>query len=250
MCCYDNTIWPPDQWVTQQPGKVTACHVRYSFLSIDNSSMFVPHWVHCGPRQRRAWWFWHGKVCLFVCLVSRVHAPACLFAGSMESTNRGGRWGEVMEGEALISGPSSLCVPLLVGTARSPGPLPWLPDKMSGAAPHDLVLLVLWQKTTLKGNSGNHKYLGTKELYGVCCKRIYSSLGGDASVSEGLKQPVFTATHMNPPTTLGQAWRAEPNKHFSARNANTTTFPNRFQKTGVSSVSSWLKVVIPRWDDS
>lgn len=125
--------------------------------------------------------------------------------------------------------------------ARPPGPLPWLPDKMSGVAPHDLVLLVLWQKTTLKGNSGNHKYLGTKELYGVCCKRIYSSLGGDASVSEGLKQPVFTASHVNPPTTLGQAWRTEPNKHFSTRNANTTTFPNRFQKTGVSSASSWFK---------
>lgn len=140
-----------------------------------------------------------------------------------------------MEGEVLISGPFLLCVPPLVEMGRPPGPLPWLPDKMSGVAPHDLVLLVLWQKTTLKGNSGNHKYLGTKELYGVCCKRIYSSLGGNASVSEGLKHPVFTGPHMNPPKTLSQAWRIGPNKHSSTRNANTTTPPNEFQKTGVSS---------------
>lgn len=202
LYCNDNTIWPLYPWVIQQLGPVTAGHVRYCLLSIDISSMFVLHWLHCGPWQRRAWWFWHGKVCLFVCLLSRGHRAVCLFAGSIESTNRGGRWGEVRQRETLISGPSSLCVPLLVERARPPGPLPWLPDKMSRVAPHDLVLLVLWQKTTLKGNSGNHKYLGTKELYGVCCKRIYSSLGGDASVSEGLKQPVFTALHVNPPTTL------------------------------------------------
>lgn len=139
-----------------------------------------------------------------------------------------------MEGEVLISGPFLLCVPPLVEMGRPPGPLPWLPDKMSGVAPHDLVLLVLWQKTTLKGNSGNHKYLGTKEVYGVCCKRIYSSLGGNASVSEGLKHPVFTGPRMNPPKTLSQAWRIGPNKHSSTRNANTTTPPNEFQKTGVS----------------
>lgn len=48
-----------------------------------------------------------------------------------------------MGGEGLISGLSSLCVLLLVEMARPPGPLPWLLDKMSGVAPHDLVLLVL-----------------------------------------------------------------------------------------------------------
>lgn len=47
-------------------------------------------------------------------------------------------------------------------------------------------------------------------------------------MSEGLRQPVFTAAHVNPPTTLGQAWRTEPNKHFGSRNANTTSFPNKF----------------------
>lgn len=69
---------------------------------------------------------------------------------------------------------SSLCVPPLAERARPPGPLLWLPDNMSGVASRDLVLLILWQKTTLKGNSGSYKYLGTKELYRVCCKRIYS----------------------------------------------------------------------------
>lgn len=144
-----------------------------------------------------------------------------------------------MQEDALIS---CLFLCVVFFWWRPPDPLPWLSDKTSGVTPHDLALLLLWQKTTLKGNSGNHKYLGTKELYGVCCKRIYSSLGGDASVSEGLRQLVFTALQLSPPTTAGQTWRTEPNKHFSSRNANTTSFPNRLQKSGVSSPSSWFKV--------
>ena len=146
--------------------------VCYCLPLIDIPSKFVPHWLRCGPWEGLARWRRHGAVCLCVRLVSRGHAAVYLFSGSIDSTNRRG---EVMKGEALISGPSSLCVPLLVEMSRPPGPLCWLADKMSGIAPHDLVLLVLWQKTTLEGNSGNHKYLGTKELYGVCCKRIYSS---------------------------------------------------------------------------
>lgn len=180
------------------------------------------------------------EVCLFVCLVSRGHAAVCLFAGSIESTNRGGRWGEVIEGEALISGPSSLCVPLLVEKARPPGPLRGLPDKMSGVAPHDLVLLVLWQKTTLKGNSGNHKYLGTKELYGVCCKRIYSGLGGDASVSEGLKQCLQHCMWILPQLS---AKPGELNQiSTSALGMQTSQlFQTGFRKTGVSLASSWFR---------
>lgn len=82
---------------------------------------------------------------LFVCLVSRGQAEECLFARSIESTNRRGWWGEVTDGEALVSSPSSVCAHLLVEIARPPWPLLWLQDKMSGVAPHDLVLLVLWQ---------------------------------------------------------------------------------------------------------
>lgn len=52
---------------------------------------------------------------------------------------------------------------------------------------------------------------------------------------------MFTALHVNPPTTLGRARRTQPNKHFSSRNANIKTFPNRFEKTGVSLVASWVK---------
>lgn len=80
---------------------------------------------------------------LFVCLASRGQAVVCLFARSIESTNRRGWWGEVMEGEALVRGLSSLCAHLEI--ARPPWPLLWLQDKMSGVAPHYLVLLVLWQ---------------------------------------------------------------------------------------------------------
>lgn len=61
-------------------------------------------------------------------------------------------------------------------------------------------------------------------------------------MSEGLRQPVFTALQLSPPTTAGQTWRTEPNKHFSLRNANTASFPNRLQKSGVSSPSAWFKV--------
>lgn len=127
------------------------------------------------------------------------------------------------------------------------GPLPRLPDKTPGVASHDLVPLVLWQKTTLRGEAGNHKYLGIKELYGVCCKRIYSSPGGNGSVSKGSEQPVFTASHVNTPTALGQTLRAGPDEHFSVRNANATTSPNRSQKTGVNSVSSWFKYFNTQW---
>lgn len=60
-------------------------------------------------------------------------------------------------------------------------------------------------------------------------------------MSEGLKHPVFTGPRMNPPKTLSQAWRIGPNKHSSTRNANTTTPPNEFQKTGVSAAKKEKK---------
>lgn len=47
---------------------------------------------------------------LFVCLVSRGQAEVCLFARSIESTNRRVWWGEVMDGEALVSSLPSVCV--------------------------------------------------------------------------------------------------------------------------------------------
>lgn len=240
MCCRDNTVWP------LRSMSHTAARSSYSPSCPLLSGL---HWYFqrvcptstalCSLTETGFGSFDTEKfVCLSVWSAEVMHRYVCLLGQLSPLTEQDGEEKWWREKYSLMA-PSSLCVPLLVEMSRPPGPLPWLPDKMSGVAPHDLVLLVLWQKTTLKGNSGNHKYLGTKELYGVCCKRIYSSLGGDASVSEGSKQPVFTASHVNPPTTLGQAWRTEPNKHFGARNANTTTFsPNRFQKTGVNLASS------------
>lgn len=49
-------------------------------------------------------------------------------------------------------------------------------------------------------------------------------------MSECLKQLVFTASHVNPLTTLGQAWRTEPNKHFSPGTAKTTTYAKQVLK--------------------
>lgn len=85
-----------------------------------------------------------------------------------------------------------------------------------------------------EGNSGNCKYLATGELYGVCWKRNYSS----GEVTHGCQRPWSSSCLQhrlrNPPTTLGQARRSQPNKHLGARNANSTIFTNRLRKTGVS----------------
>ena len=127
-------------------------------------------------------------VCLSVWSAEVTQRCVCLLGQSSPLTEEVGEQKWWREKHSLVVLPPCVFL-LLVEMSRPPGPLPWLPDKMSGVAPHDLVLLVLWQRTTLKGNAGNHKYLGIKELYGVSCKRIYSSLGGDASVSKGSRRP-------------------------------------------------------------
>lgn len=95
----------------------TALGLRFDISVVVFCPLIFPACLPCidccvVPRGGGPGGFWHGKVCLFVCLLCRGHAALCLFGGSIESTNSGGL-GRRSDGGRITQASSPPCVFLL-----------------------------------------------------------------------------------------------------------------------------------------